>query len=406
MDNRDLIESLVPSRLRRFLKDRTGIAALHSRVTALEERFETEIMALQRRIDQLEKRSHESSVALSDLELAHGSFDSIEQHDNKLTISGWLMLPEREFDSVALYVNESKVGESDITEKEYVAKTFPFISHAGNSGFSLSVDIPLEGMEENIDICVVGMAGGRELAKMETWYRKNLYSCLPVPPAHLLLRETANENPFQYLITGLQCYKEFWTAVCRHADPHSIKTILDWGCGCGRVIGFFEKFSGIARMCGCDVDAEAIAWCKENLKPIEFSAIPFSPPTSYPDQAFDLIISFSVLTHLSVEDQAGWLSEMRRILAPGGLFLATVHGEFAAVLRLPGRKASDNLKKGIYDDMDDHSLEGVAPEGYYRSVFQSKDYTVKEYSQYFDIVEYIERGALNFQDLVVMRKKI
>jgi hypothetical protein len=50
-------------------------------------------------------------------------------------------------------------------------------------------------------------------------------------------------------------------------------------------------------------------------------------------------------------------------------------------------------------------LGEVAPQGYYRGVIQSKGYTIREYSRFFKIVEYIERGVRNYQDLVVMEKK-
>jgi hypothetical protein len=94
---------------------------------------------------------------------------------------------------------------------------------------------------------------------------------------------------------------------------------------------------------------------------------------------------------------------MRRIIAPGGLFLASTHGEFAASFTFP--KASQKIPlDGISDTMTDSKLNGVAPENYYRTVFQTREYTLREFSKYFEILEYIERGVANFQDLIVMRR--
>lgn len=412
MNGRDIVKKLFPTGVRRFLKDISCITALQGNITAFEkrinqlnERNETDIIGLQKRIDQLEERLCESRVELSELELAHGYFYGMEYIDSRLNILGWMMLPERGFDSVALYINQTKVVETEIMESDYLIKDYHYISHARKSGFSFSVHRSDEEMEGMIDICVVGLVRGRKIAKMETWYLKDLYSCFPIPPAHLILREILSEDPHFYLITGLQSYREFLTAACKYVDPLSIKSMLDWGCGCGRVIGFFSKFSGIPRLCGCDIDREAITWCRANLEPAEFSVVSPSPPTHYPDEAFDLIVSYSVLTHLSRKTQSCWLEEMQRILVPGGLFLATVHGEFAATFTFPGRKAIDVLKDGIYDDRKDEALDGVAPDGYYRSVYQSRNYTIKEYSRYFEVLEYIERGSINYQDLIVMRKK-
>jgi hypothetical protein len=63
------------------------------------------------------------------------------------------------------------------------------------------------------------------------------------------------------------------------------------------------------------------------------------------------------------------------------------------------------LKDGIYDVLEDGSLEGVAPGGYYRAVFQTKEYTLKEWSRYFEILEYKEGGVGHNQDVVVMMRR-
>jgi hypothetical protein len=49
-------------------------------------------------------------------------------------------------------------------------------------------------------------------------------------------------------------------------------------------------------------------------------------------------------------------------------------------------------------------LGSVAPAGYYRSTYQSKRYTIREFGRFFSILEYVERGATNFQDLIVVTK--
>jgi hypothetical protein len=102
--------------------------------------------------------------------------------------------------------------------------------------------------------------------------------------------------------------------------------------------------------------------------------------------------------------QLAWLQEMKRILSPGGLLLASVHGEFAAYFCFP-ETFRDILKRRIYDEMLDPALDGIAPAGYYRGTLQSKEYTNTVYSKYFEILEYKERGSSNHQDIVVMKKR-
>ena len=54
--------------------------------------------------------------------------------------------------------------------------------------------------------------------------------------------------------------------------------VLDWGCGCGRIIEMFQHLTKNKEFYGCDIDAEAIDWCKNNL-----GNIIFNTPTRWRD---------------------------------------------------------------------------------------------------------------------------
>lgn len=105
------------------------------------------------------------------------------------------------------------------------------------------------------------------------------------------------------------------------------KTVLDFGCGAGRTLRHFLPEASTADFCGCDIDAESIEWLESNLSPPlrVFQNGP-EPPLSAPDDTFDLIWAVSVFTHLA-ETWSSWLLELRRVLKPGGLLLATFMGE-------------------------------------------------------------------------------
>ena len=99
---------------------------------------------------------------------------------------------------------------------------------------------------------------------------------------------------------------------------------------------------------------------------------------------------------------------MRRIMVPNGIFLASLHGEFAYYFfkKRSGTHYSKNRlqREGIIDDIQDSAHSGVTPDGYYRVTFQSKEYSMGLVSNYFTPLEYVERGAMNMQDLVVLGK--
>jgi len=398
MDKQSIARQVIPGGIRRNLKDLMGISALQERTARLESAVETS----RQEIDFLKEIIYEIEGEVKGLAFVRGCFEGIQRQGNNLIIFGWMLHLKRQVDSFAFYTDGSKVGESFVNDREGVAKHFHFIPHAIRSGFKFAVPVPPDKERGMIDIRVVGISKGREVGKLETWYHKDMYSA-PAPPPHLMSRQNDYQDASFHYTLGLQSYREFWTAICRHSDPSSIQRMLDWGCGCGRALWFFLRFSAIPRICGCDIDAEAITWCQENLAPAEFEAIAPYPPTSYSDNEFDLIISFSVLTHLSREVQLSWLEEMKRILAPGGLFLATVHGKLATRSSFPPNEAEEIIRNGIHD-LAVGKFDGIAPEGYYRAIYQMKEYSLKEYSRYFLILEYLAGGALNHQDLIVMKK--
>jgi hypothetical protein len=92
---------------------------------------------------------------------------------------------------------------------------------------------------------------------------------------------------------------------------------------------------------------------------------------------------------------------MHRILSPSGIFLATTHGKFALAFG-KGVLNPEFPPSGIDYSTEDNALEGIAPENYYRGTYQAQEYTVREFGKYFKVLEYVERGADNLQDLIVL----
>jgi SAM-dependent methyltransferase len=77
---------------------------------------------------------------------------------------------------------------------------------------------------------------------------------------------------------------------------------------------------------GCDPVAAAVAWAQENLEGIEFLVSPERPPLPYAAESIDAAYAISIWSHFNAPAARVWFDEMRRILKPGGLLLATTHG--------------------------------------------------------------------------------
>lgn len=148
---------------------------------------------------------------------------------------------------------------------------------------------------------------------------------LPVPPAHLIVRVAGTPDVGWFLESGRLAAESIRSALARAGTRvDKLGSILDFGCGCGRVTRYWAGFGG--SVSGGDVNAKAIEWCRANLPFARFELNGLEPPVAFEDESFDLVYALSVFTHLTDELQLAWRDELRRVLRPGGHLLVTTHG--------------------------------------------------------------------------------
>lgn len=150
---------------------------------------------------------------------------------------------------------------------------------------------------------------------------------LPLPPGQLMFLVQGTTNVREFLTDGrgtaqgvLDVLKSSGVKIDRSTS------VLDFGCGCGRVIRHVHRMTG-ARCHGSDYNPQLIDWCKRNLRFGQFEVNGASPPLPHANEQFDVIYALSVFTHLPEQLQLAWLSELSRVLKPGGHLLMTTHGE-------------------------------------------------------------------------------
>jgi len=114
---------------------------------------------------------------------------------------------------------------------------------------------------------------------------------------------------------------------CQKLLGHGIndRTILDFGCGYGRIIRLMYYYSSPARIWGLDPWEKSIELCRADGVLGQLAVSDYLP-TAIPvgDASFDLIYSFSVFTHLSERAATLALTTLRRYVAQGGLFVITI----------------------------------------------------------------------------------
>ena len=103
------------------------------------------------------------------------------------------------------------------------------------------------------------------------------------------------------------------------------RSILEFGCGFGRLTRYFFALAPEARISGCDISAKDILWCRKQHPQGRFLINQAKPPTPFTDEEFDFIYSYSVFTHLSEKNHLDWLKDLSRILKSGGIMLHTLH---------------------------------------------------------------------------------
>jgi SAM-dependent methyltransferase len=150
---------------------------------------------------------------------------------------------------------------------------------------------------------------------------------LPVPPPHLIVRVAGTPDAAWFLESGRLAATAMREAVERAGAPmHELGAILDFGCGCGRVLRNWAELDG-TDVAGSDLSGAAVEWCRENLPFARFETNELVPPLAFADDSFDLAYALSVFTHLPETMQLDWMDELARVVRPDGFLLLSTHGE-------------------------------------------------------------------------------
>lgn len=202
-------------------------------------------------------------------------------------------------------------------------------------------------------------------------------------------------------------------------------SVLDFGCGCGRILRYFARYAGTCRFVGVDVDPTPLEWCRRELDFAEFEPIPLLPPTGLARGGFDALYSYSVFSHIPHESQLAWLEEFARVLRAGGLAVLTYHGDRAVERWIAGETPSEaprpeqlraNLRelreKGIlffpFGFMRTPNPENVEhwqqlDRAQYGNVFLTREFIAREWTRHFAIVSHTAAPD-DWQDYVVLRR--
>jgi SAM-dependent methyltransferase len=104
-------------------------------------------------------------------------------------------------------------------------------------------------------------------------------------------------------------------------SPKTLR-LLDYGCGDGKYFHHFVSNRGLSaeNVYGVEVSSRRVQRCQD-MGWANASLINGAEPLPYKDESFDIINMMEVIEHIPAEQGARTVSDLRRILRPGGILL-------------------------------------------------------------------------------------
>lgn len=255
--------------------------------------------------------------------------------------SGWVFWlgSERTAREVHILVDGKESATASVNlPRPDLALAAPQFPAAAHGGFAADVFVPIGG--RHLSVVVRWDTGAPEVlatADLADWSSQrdelaaqaSRVDALPVPEPDLLELTQGNRDIEGYRESSLTSAHLLDTYLLRSGfEVHGARSVLDFGCGSGRLlVGLWARYPSL-RLSGCDINGRLIGWARTHLPAdIAFEHNAPEPPLPYPDRSFDFVYLISVFTHLPLGSQRLWAEEIRRVMKPGGALLLTLHGE-------------------------------------------------------------------------------
>ena len=332
--------------------------------------------------------------------------DGVAFHDGWLSARGW-WLPPRLLPSVTakFYVNQTPFEVCTLQGRADIGSLMDIEDSQRHFGFECRTPLDRVPAADGVYEFRIGydVFPGQNTEEQDFYYLVNEF---PLPEAVRRQRiGDASEDAFH--VAGATVYMKMQETLRRSFGKgyDDFPRILDWGCGCGRVLRHFVLRTE-SEITGIEIDHDNLLWCTEHYPSAHFHEGRLEPPLDIPADSFDLIFGISVFTHLTEEMQHQWLAELRRITKPGGVLLMTVVGDVSwfrnrfALEQFQSWKTTGFVDVGSDTILDNH----IGRTGYYRLVYHDAAYVLRQWKQHFRIVDLIPGHCNNYQDLVVMQK--
>lgn len=334
--------------------------------------------------------------------------DEFQFSKGQLAVDGWFLSPFHPATNARFLVNDRHIVAPTELRPAF-GDVQAIVPDLPESAYRFSVRFSLEDAPTFLSLKFLpsGQFDDNRVSSSGWWLLNPFLEDDPLPEGENIYRVIANRNSFHYRLGGATVANRINSYLLRSQGKSvaEIGPILDWGCGCARVSRYLRKLGCEGSLHGVDVDSENVDWCHRHLPWFPASLSALAPPLPFPEASFGLVIGISVFTHLREQVQFAWLSELARILRPGGLAIVSIMregqvalqgGTSAAITRI----TSDRL---IIEDNNDQLRLGDKSENYYVNVYHSAQYLYEKWQGALEIVDVVPFLAAH-QDVIVLRK--
>ena len=229
---------------------------------------------------------------------------------------------------------------------------------------------------------------------------ENLEASAPLPPRALAIRAGV-PDPTDVIASYRAVGRDSRAAILDllgESWSFEGKRVLDFGCGSGKVMRHFLPEAERCELWGCDIDERSVDWINAELHPpLSAFANREAPPLDQPSSSFDLVWSISVFTHLT-DHWAGWLSELHRVLKPGGLAIISFLGGAMYEVWNDAEWDPDRIGMTVLNHGQDWELGGP-------TVFHSPWWLREHWGRAFEFAELREGSAPREHGLVLLRAR-
>ncbi|WP_296597194.1 bifunctional 2-polyprenyl-6-hydroxyphenol methylase/3-demethylubiquinol 3-O-methyltransferase UbiG [Phenylobacterium sp.] len=327
------------------------------------------------------------------------------------TFRGWTEVDDEDAPDVEVRINDRAVPV-ELSPRPQVRRFFPGLqvrslaaaadfreilagcdTQQGDGGFLLRVSVRSNHRERTFEYAVSD-------AWMAAVFGPGL-KARPVAPANLQIR-VAGAAAGAFCSQGEIEARRLEALAAAAGQPiDDGQTVLDFGCGPGRLVSALAPRHRETAFCGADIDAEAIGWCRSRMGDLgAFAVNQPAPPLPYDDGAFDLVYSLSTFTHMPADLQFAWLDELRRVLKRGRLLITTIMNPFAYDLPAPLKAAA--AKDGFVYWGDAPETEGLP--SFYRLAYHTHDYVRRAWARGFEVLAIGGHDLNDTQDSVLLRR--